>query len=310
MFGVKLGVLNKLYNMAAGGARGLFGYVKPFQPELRVKELDAYKAVYCGLCGQLGRSFGPLARLTLSYDFTFLSMLYWAVNDEQPSAERRRCYVNPFKKMAICTSGEGLSFGADAAAIMLYYKLLDNLQDGGALSRIGWTLVRPFAASARRQAAERRPGMEELVADYIARQNELERAQCPDIDAASEPTAAALGGIFGMLTEQETQRRVLERLGYLVGRFVYLSDALDDLEQDVKGGGYNPIALQHGLAAGGDWEAARQATVDSIYMTIGEAEKTLALLEMHDFIPIIENIITMGLRASVQEIRSKKELAR
>ena len=53
----------------------MFGYVKPYKPELRVRELEEYKAVYCGLCRELGQSFGLFARFTLSYDFAFLAML-------------------------------------------------------------------------------------------------------------------------------------------------------------------------------------------------------------------------------------------
>ena len=31
----------------------MFGYIKPFKPELKVREFDTYQAFYCGLCRQL-----------------------------------------------------------------------------------------------------------------------------------------------------------------------------------------------------------------------------------------------------------------
>lgn len=288
----------------------MFGYVRPFEPELRVKELDAYKAVYCGLCGQLGRSFGPVARLTLSYDFAFLAMLHGAVNGGTPAPLRRRCYVNPLKKVPVCTGGEALELGADIAAIMLYYKLLDNIQDGGFFAKVGWSCLRPAAGQARKKAAARRPAQEAVIAEGIARQSRVERDATESLDAASEPTAALMGGLFRLLTEREREQRVLERLGYLIGRYVYVCDALDDLEKDLRSGGYNPIALRYRLTReGGGRETARQGAVESLYMTIGEAEKTLALLELHDFAPIIRNVVAMGLRARVSEICSKKEKA-
>lgn len=283
----------------------MFGYVKPYQPELRVKELEAYKAVYCGLCGQLGHSFGPVAQLTLSYDFTFLCMLYWAVADEAPKAVRGRCYVNPLKKLTMCAGGEGSVLSADIAIIMLYYKLLDNIRDSRFFSSAAWSLLRPFAGRAYRKAAARRPEQAALVAEGTARQAALEKAGESSIDAACEPTAAMLGGIFRLLSAQDNQRRVLERIGYLLGRYIYLCDALDDLSGDVRAGRYNPIALRHGLADGGDWHTARVQAVQSLLMTIGELEKTLALLALHDFVPQIENIVTMGLRASVEEIQAR-----
>ena len=44
----------------------MFGYIKPFKGMLRVCEYETYKAVYCGLCKQLGGEYGPFARLPLS----------------------------------------------------------------------------------------------------------------------------------------------------------------------------------------------------------------------------------------------------
>lgn len=286
----------------------MFGYVKPWQPELRVKELDAYKAVYCGLCGQLGRSFGPVARLTLSYDFTFLSMLHAAVTGETPPMERRRCHVNPLsRRRPMCAGGEGLALGADTAAILIYYKLLDNIHDDGLLSKIGWSCLRPLAGHARKKAAARRPEQEAIIAESIARQGALERGRTASVDAACEPTAAMLGGIFRLLSAQDNQQRVLERLGYLLGRFIYLCDALDDLDRDLHTGAYNPLVLRYNLAGGGDLATARREATGSLYMTIGEAEKTLALLTLHDFAPIIQNIVSMGLRASVDEILGRRK---
>ena len=45
----------------------MFGYIKTCTPQLRLCEWEAYRGIYCGLCRTLGRRFGPLARLTLSY---------------------------------------------------------------------------------------------------------------------------------------------------------------------------------------------------------------------------------------------------
>lgn len=33
----------------------MFGYIKPNREEMKVKEYNTYKAVYCGLCKCMGR---------------------------------------------------------------------------------------------------------------------------------------------------------------------------------------------------------------------------------------------------------------
>jgi hypothetical protein len=63
----------------------LFGYIRPLEAELRVRELECYKAVYCGVCRNLSGKFGPPARFALSYDATFAALLYASVHDESPT---------------------------------------------------------------------------------------------------------------------------------------------------------------------------------------------------------------------------------
>lgn len=284
----------------------MFGYIKPFKPELKIREFETYKAVYCGLCGQLGKRFGAFARLTLSYDFTFLCMLHYALSDEQPCFAAHRCYVNPLKKLPMCGDSAALRASADIAAIMIYYKLLDNIHDGGIAAKLGGTIVRPFVAAAHKKAAAAQPLADKLVADSMVRQAALEAAGCNSVDEACEPTAAAMAGICMLLSPDPRQQRVLERFGYLIGRFAYLCDALDDMERDTKSGNYNPFVARYHDAEKSLADIYIVAR-ESLYMTIGEIGKTCALLEINKFQPVIDNVVHLGLRASVDEILSKKE---
>lgn len=301
----------------------LFGYVKPFKPELKIREYDTYKAVYCGLCEQLGASFGPLARLTLSYDFTFLSMLYTAVSGEAPVFREARCCVNPLKKVKMCV-GTGPSdaqvFSAHMAALMIYYKVLDNIEDSGFWKGLLWRMVKPVAGRARKKAAAAWPEADRLIAQSMEQQGVAEREGL-STDACCEPTAAAMAGICGMLSEEPGPKRILERMGYLLGRYVYLCDALDDAEEDFKTGGFNPLLNQYiypggpvregaeraeGEASGEQWERLYTEAKQSLYLTAGELEKACDLLELKHYRPIIQNVTCMGLRAGVEEILSKK----
>lgn len=282
----------------------MFGYIRPYNPELKMKEYEAYKAVYCGLCGQLGRSFGWFSRLTLSFDFTFLSMLHMAMSEEEPAFDKCRCCVNPFKGVVRVTACGHLDFSAAVAMIMLYHKLMDNRRDSGFFGRLWWGALTPFAARARRKALLTASEADILLSRAMVEQAKLEDALCDSVDAACEPTASALSGIFALLSEDPGQRRVLERLGYLMGRFVYLCDALDDMEEDGKRGGYNPFILRAGK--GGDLDGAVESGRDSLYLTIGEIIKAYDLLSPRRFQPILHNTVNYGLKASVDAILMKK----
>lgn len=277
----------------------MFGYVKPYNPELRVRELEEYKAVYCGLCKQLGRSFGVFARFTLSYDFAFLAMLKTALDSEIcPETERCACIAHPFCKRIRVRENAAMQMAARAAMISVYYKLLDDRADEGFFRRIGAALL-PFAKRARRKALAFADGAaaDEAAAKMSAAQAQLETEKCPIPDAAAEPTANFLAAVLKNCAATAEQAAVLERFGYLLGRYVYLCDALDDLEDDRRRGRYNPF-----LYAGGE---AAIAAKNALFLTTAELSDDFDLLELHRYEGILENIIRIGLRAEVIRIEKK-----
>ena len=278
----------------------MFGYVKPYNPELRVRELEEYKAVYCGLCKQLGRSFGVFARFTLSYDFAFLAMLKTALDSEIcPETERCACIAHPFCKRIRVRENAAMQMAARAAMISVYYKLLDDREDEGFFRQIGAALLLPFAKRARRKALAFADGAaaDEAAAKMSAAQAQLEAEKCQIPDAAAEPTANFLAAVLKNCAATAEQAAVLERFGYLLGRYVYLCDALDDLEDDRRRGRYNPF-----LYAGGE---AAIAAKNALFLTTAELSDDFDLLELHRYEGILENIIRIGLRAEVIRIEKK-----
>lgn len=278
----------------------MFGYVKPYNPELRVRELEEYKAVYCGLCKQLGRSFGVFARFTLSYDFAFLAMLKTALDSEIcPETERCACIAHPFCKRIRVRENAAMQMAARAAMISVYYKLSDDRADEGFFRRIGAALLLPFAKRARRKALAFADGAaaDEAAAKMSAAQGQLEAEKCQIPDAAAEPTANFLAAVLKNCAATAEQAAVLERFGYLLGRYVYLCDALDDLEDDRRWGRYNPF-----LYAGGE---AAIAAKNALFLTTAELSDDFDLLELHRYEGILENIIRIGLRAEVIRIEKK-----
>ncbi len=278
----------------------MFGYVKPYNPELRVRELEEYKAVYCGLCKQLGRSFGVFARFTLSYDFAFLAMLKTALDSEIcPETERCACIAHPFCKRIRVRENAAMQMAARTAMISVYYKLSDDREDEGFFRRIGAVLLLPFAKRARRKALAFADGAaaDEAAAKMSAAQARLEAEKCQIPDAAAEPTANFLAAVLKNCAATAEQAAVLERFGYLLGRYVYLCDALDDLEDDRRRGRYNPF-----LYAGGE---AAIAAKNALFLTTAELSDDFDLLELHRYEGILENIIRIGLRAEVIRIEKK-----
>lgn len=278
----------------------MFGYIRIAKPELKVKEYEMYKAVYCSLCRTLGKKYGIWSRFTLSYDFTFLALLNMSMTDGCDPIEKKRCVCNPLKKCNYCKNDESLLMPSAAAMIMMYYKLLDNLNDEKGFKKIGYNLIKPLFSHARNKAKKEYPQIDKIISEYIAAQNALERDGCAELDKAADPTAKALAELLRLCSDDERQKRVLERIGYCLGRYIYLIDAACDLPQDIKKGSYNCLKYE---TEGEPSEYAKKRIVPQLYFCSNEAGKAFELLDVKKYKPILGNIIYLGL-----EDTFKKEL--
>ena len=269
----------------------MFGYIRISKPELKVKEYDMYKAVYCSLCRTLGKKYGFLTRFTLSYDFTFLALLELALRKEFCGIERKRCVCNPLKKCNYCKDS-ALDFSAAAAIIMLYYKICDDIQDEAFFKRSAAWFLRLIFDSAHKKAAAEFSLVEETVKEYITSQKQVENNSNASLDCAAEPTSVALGKIFSMCSEDQMQKRVLERLGSLLGRYIYIIDAALDVEDDAKISAFNPLGAI-------SKQAAKERVVPQINIIISEAINAFELLEINRFKDILGNILYVGIEDTV-----------
>lgn len=273
----------------------MFGYVKAYKPEMRIKEWEMYKAVYCSLCRELGKKYGILARFTLSYDFTFLALLNMSLTDGFPDTFRKSCALNPLKKCNYCKNKqESLSFAASSAMIMLYYKLLDNLEDEKGIGKIKYWLLKPSFAFAYKKAAKNNTAVDSIFKEYYKAQTTVQSKAACGIDAAAEPTAVMLSKVFELCSADEFSRRALSRMGYCVGRYIYILDAAKDLPDDIKKHNFNPYK---------DNENYKQDAKRQIDICIAEAIKAFELIEIKQLKNILGNILYLGL-----EDTAKKEL--
>lgn len=274
----------------------MFGYIRISKPELKVKEYELYKAVYCSLCRNLGKKYGIFSRFTLSYDFTFLALLDLSLKDGCDHFEKKRCVFNPLKKCNFCKNDKGLEMSTAAAMIMTYYKIRDNVNDEKGIKKLGFLLLSLMFTSAEKKASKQFPKIKEIILEYISNQTKLEKENCNNIDAACEPTAIALSRLFMLCKNDETSQRVLQRLGYCLGRYIYLLDAACDLESDIKTGNYNCLKNY-------EEDVIKNRVEGQLYFCVNEAARAFELLDIKKYKTILGNIIYLGLEETF-----KKEL--
>lgn len=288
----------------------MFGYVKPDKPELKIKDYETYKAIYCSLCRTLGKEYGLLARFLLTYDAAFYALLKKSVLQEKPDcAYKGVCRFNPLKKCNYIDTDSYLKDAAALTVIMFYYKVLDNINDGKPLKRLASRLVYPYIKIKFNKAVKEYSKYNNIIKVSTDEQARIENEKTDSIDIAAHPTAVSLQKILSDGIKDETQKRIVERIGYCLGRWVYLMDAFDDLENDIKAGAYNPFALKYKLDKSfltGDNKAIEDDIIKSIRLTANETGLALELLDKNCYKPLIENIIFDGMEAELMKIIKKK----
>ena len=266
----------------------MFGYIKTHRPELKVYEDEIYKGIYCSLCKELGKRYGLLSRMFLSYDSTFLALALMALSEDKICFNKKRCPFNPAKKCHFCKEqSDELSYAADISVLLLYHKIRDNIKDSTLFSAILYRILLVLIFRSYKKAEKYRPDAAIIINEYMRMQSSVEEKRSRSIDEAAEPTAILLSRIYSANESDSDRRRVRERVGYCLGRWVYMIDAFDDIEKDRKSGNYNPFLL----AGQDNYEKIK----GDLLMTAGEIAKAYELLEIKKFGAIIKNVIYDGL---------------
>lgn len=285
----------------------MFGYVKVSSPELKVREYEFYRGAYCGLCRSMGKCTGQCSRFSLSYDFVFLALCRLALTDTKVEFEQKRCIAHPFKKRNSMVRNPSLDYCAEAAAILNYQKVRDDLADERGAKRLRARLLLPFASHARKKALKRAPALAELdgaVAAELSALALLEASGTDSVDLPADSFGRLLGSImsFGL---EGSEARIMYELGRAVGGWIYIADAIDDMREDAEKQRYNPILKLYG----GALPSAEQLsyTSDALKLRLISAESAFDLLDCENETVknIIANVLFLGIPDKTEEIIKK-----
>ena len=271
----------------------MFGYIRPLQGELKVRELERFKACYCGLCHALGRKYGFAARFILSYELVFLSML---LSDENESLviKRKRCVAGPLCGKKYCTSSKSLDVCAGYSVILTWWKLRDTISDETFLRSIPHRLASFFLRRSYKKAACEFPDFDNVVKEQLRKLADYEAEGDTSLDEAADKFSLILRAAL-IEGSSEQKQRILGEMLYHLGRWIYIVDAYDDIPKDVKYKRYNPILLRYPS----DTDKLSDESVEHIKLTLTHSNNLLCsafeLLPVSAWSDIIENIIYLGM---------------
>ena len=284
----------------------MLGYVRIYKDELKVREYELYRGLYCSLCKRLGKEYGPFSRLLLSYDATFLVLVALSVRSIRPGFKKGRCPFNLLKRCSYCLDGaDEFSFAAAVSVMLFYFKVRDDIADSRFFRRVLLRLIYPYAKAKFRKASRLFPALALELTVLMDCQAELERTGSADVDEAADASAKALGAIFAFLNDGDDE---LRSFGYSLGRWVYLMDAADDIEDDIKTGSFNVFVNRFSLKSGADFnDEVKREVEGTLNLSVFAAIEHCKKLRFDFLLPIIENVLYDGTEAAMKNVLEHTE---
>lgn len=277
----------------------MFGYIKPDEPYLYKKDDVLYKALYCGTCKCLGKNCGQRARFTLTYDITFLSLIIHNIKGVDVEIKKSHCVTHFFRKRPMAKIDEIGLFCADVNVILSYNKLLDDITDlnKGKAKKI-------FLKKAYKRACKRNFEIDKIVREEYENLRCLEKENCSSLDVVCDPFANMLKRI-SCFSLNEKSNESTENLFYQLGKWIYLIDALDDIEKDIKNKNYNPFIVLYGNNAFNETRKNKELifVLNGIFTTIKNELNNINFCFNRD---LIDNILLRGLPTETQRILRKE----
>ena len=316
----------------------MLGYVKIDKGELKVREYEVYTGYYCGVCKSIGRRYGQLPRMVLSYDAAFLAILLASLSDESDTPVQEHCIAHPVIKKKTVIRNRAIDYAGDVMLILAWYKLADDAADEGK------AYAKPVMLMMKRifrRLNSLYPELCSSVKCHLSALSALEREKCASIDMAAEafskimedifteglqavygseppqqkpPGDRGAPGISGMQDEPcgfaspgNDTRELLARAGYHLGKWVYMIDAVDDIEENIESGAYNPLLFRFKFDAANETADEFRARIEpdlrfNLYHYLAMLSRCTDSLDIRKNAGIIENVIYFGLNRKTEEI--------
>jgi len=281
----------------------MFGYVTPCKMELKIKDYEKFKAYYCGVCKSIKKNFGNLPRLTLNYDMTFLAVLLDALEGSKCTFVKERCIAHAVNKRLVITNNKAVDYAAFCNVTLAYYKLLDNVKDDKSpLSKVNSIFLKQYIKRVPEHLSSHKLYIETSLDELAALEaNPIDKA----IDNISHPFADLTGFIISSYSKDMPYKDSLYWLGYNLGKWIYIIDAWDDLQKDMKKNKFNAInsIFNEKDLCFEEFSKALENRIDFILVSCAsQCSKLLKELPLTKNVDILNNILQFGLMEKMDKV--------
>jgi hypothetical protein len=195
---------------------------------------------------------------------------------------------------------ETLEYCAKTSVMLTRLKLKDNVNDSHGFKKLLARIV-ALATIFFKKTDKKLKDLETTLKEKIDALSALEKQNTDSIDSVASIFGELLGAVasYGLEGEETT---LCAKIGYHLGKWIYIIDAIDDYEDDKKTKSFNPIVNAFGDSLG-DFEKSMLKT--GLMLELDELSKALCALDFsshRDVEGLLKNTIYMGMVKSTDNI--------
>lgn len=246
-------------------------------------------------------AYSNFPRMFITNDINFFNVLFHSVTETDVEIENKTCFSHPFTKRTILKTTPLTDKLAVANILLTYWNVFDDVLDDKSLTK---RAVLKTLKKSYNKAKLTLPQMDEMLKRMYNDLQSLEKSNCASVDMVSH-SFASLSQQFACLTLGDKTSANAETLCYNLGKWIYLIDALDDVEKDLKRNNYNVFVSCYNMSCVNDVSNHIEEIQFVMYASLNRIAQSYNDLNLTKYNCILKNVLYDSIRNKTKQILAK-----
>ena len=279
----------------------MFGYLDIDKTTLEDGQRGLWQSFMCGLCFSTKELYGNFPRMFITNDVNFFNVLFHSILGVEVELNQSRCFSHPFKKRTVLQETELTRKLSTANVLLTYWNVYDDTVDGGSIGKV--TALKALSRTYNK-AKKDFPALDDMLAKRYGELRAMENSGVDGIDRIAH-AFSQLTEDFATLILGENATDHAKTLCYNLGKWIYLIDALDDAEKDLRRKQYNPFVTHYGAKSFDELKFNCDELQFEIYAVLNRVASAYNDMNLQKYTCLLDNVIYKSIRNKTNDILHK-----
>ena len=269
------------------------GRMRPYLPELTIRDYNIYLRYLRGVRRQLYEAYGLYSCHLLRSNGVLFAILSDSLAGRQATCQRKRVPGTLAWRRLMCQT-QGIRLAAQVEVLL--GRKYSELRP---LKRLCRAVDRLLLRRAYERAVQENPALERLFVQERDQAVVQMNLNAKNYNLAAEPMSNVYGALYSTLaTDDPNQRKSMRYIGSSIGRIFYLMDKAERFEADKCSGRYNVFVVNDLMGQASAVENARRQALAAANALM----RVYSMLDVKLNRSLLDNIMLLGLHHAVEPL--------